>query len=73
MHYEVNIWCVRESSDLFSEGMSVPDKKWNVAYKQYSCTVTQTLVCGSALLFIIACWNFKEDDGYLSITFNCTY
>ena len=27
MYYGVNIWCVRESSDLFSGGMSVPDKK----------------------------------------------
>ena len=37
MHYGVNIWCVRESPDLFSGSMLVPDK--NVAYIHvvYSC------------------------------------
>ena len=43
MYYGVKIWCVRESPGLFSDGMS-QNKKWNAAYKQYSCTVTQTLV-----------------------------
>ena len=41
MYYGVDIWCVRESPDLFSGGMFVPDKKWNVAYIHvvYSCSV----------------------------------
>ena len=41
MHYVVNIWCVRESPDLISVGMSVPDKKWNASYIHvvYSCSV----------------------------------
>ena len=41
MYYVVNIWCVRESPDLISVGMSVPDKKWNASYIHvvYSCSV----------------------------------
>ena len=36
----VNFWCARESPDLFSVGMSVPDKKWNASYIHvvYSCS-----------------------------------
>ena len=32
MCYRLNVWCVRESPDLFSGSMFVRDKKWNVAY-----------------------------------------
>ena len=39
-YYGVNFWCARESPDLFSVGMSVPDKKWNASYIHvvYSCS-----------------------------------
>ena len=37
----MNIWCVRESPDSFSEDMFVPDKEWNAAYIHalYSCSM----------------------------------
>ena len=40
---------MRESPDSL---MFAPGKKWNVAYKQYSCIVTQTFVCGSICFLI---------------------
>ena len=41
MCYGEDIWCVRDSPDLFSGGMFVPDKKWNAGYIHvvYSCSM----------------------------------
>ena len=64
MCYGVNIWCVRESPDLFSGGMFVPDKKWNAGYIHVYIHVLCQTKCGGGTLTIFMLYarqNVEED------------
>jgi len=87
MCYGVNIWCVRESPDLFSGGMFVPDKKWNAGYIHvvYSCSMPDKMwrrntdyihvlcqtKCGGGTLTIFMFCARKSGGGTLTIFMFC--